>query len=724
MNHRFIHSAIGMVTMLVLSVLLDSLMGVHGRQAEPERRVTRRVTWQLPNLTGSDTLRLEGYQPTGVLQFILPANWEPATDGQLTLAYRVSSATLGAPAYRRERLAEPGPTLFLRLNGQPVATSKLTTEAGTQTFSLPAEYLQPGPNQIELSVFLPLKDDPQCLIADHPDRWFELRPGTEVVLTLAPEMGELELAEFPWHFALLEGESPPPITFVVPDIPSDAELQALSSVATALSRGITTRPPWHVQAESEFAPAAVSGPVVLIGDSNRNRHTAAAALAGDRSAGWLHLTRPGWAKGYPVLAISGPNDQAVADAAAALLNPTIVDQANGPVLFVTDPPTVEPALPSDSFTLAELGYGEEMVKGTGLQSIIYTFDLPLAWGMRNGTFELRLSHSHKLSWSPAPLTVYLNHQRVASVLFNEPDQSSSIVDIPLPAGLLQAGRNTLRLDFDLRLPPGRCGVDTLEGFWAAVDPQSWFDLPHGAWSGYIDLRHTPFQFASGVDLANLGIVLPAKSTLKDVTNALELIRVLSQSKEAVAPRIVRPETSDPSIKGLHLIVLGEPARQPLLQELNPFLPAPLDLATGTLEQTSGIHVPTDQRDYAVVQTLRSPWAPNRGIIFATGDAESAAGAAVKLLAELASWADVVGNLAVAPEASDGTPGKIVSQRVAYIDAVPGLQTLDRIARRLLGTNSKWLALALPPLAMLLVALGSVIGLHWDRRRRAKRVAGH
>ncbi len=708
------------IVTIPLSLLLGYPMTVHGRQVEPEQR----VTWPLPALTGADELRLTGYQPTTTLRFMLPPNWQQVTAGALTVAYHVSPATLGAPAYRRERLAEPGPTLTIRLNGQAPISSTLVAEMGTQPFSLPIEQLQPGPNEITLSVFLPLKDDPQCLVADHPDRWFELEPGTQLALMLVPSSDPPKLTQYPWHFAPLGDQAPSPITFVVPDEPSDAELQALSSVAASLAGAASTQSDWQVLPESGFDPARLAGPAVLVGDANRNRHVAMVAPTGASADGWLHLSRPEWANGYPVLSVGGPNAQAVSDAAAALLNPTVVGEAAGPTVFVADPAAINPVQLGEVVTLAQLGYGQEMVKGTGLESITYTFERPLAWGARNGRFELRLSHSRELSWSPAPLAVYLNNQRVASVLFDAPEQSSSIVDIPLPAGLLQAGRNTLRLDFTLSVPEGRCGVDTLEGFWASVDPQSRLELPRGGWSGYIDLQHTPFQFVSDVDLADLGIVLPAKGTLRDLANALELVRVLDQAPSVAAPRLIRPESAEQNVRQLHLIVLGEVARQPVLHELNPYLRAPFDLATGTLIETNGIHVPVAQPNAAVVQTLRSPWASNRGILVATGDTERSAAAALELLTEPETWAGVTGNVAVASVTSDGLAGQIVAQRVANIDAVPGLRSVDRVLRRFLGNNSKWAALGVPAFAMLLVALGSVLGLRWDRRRRAHQAGGH
>ena len=684
----------------------------------------RRVTWPLSSLTGASSLRLVGYQPATTLRFTLPANWQLPTPGQLTVAYRISPATLAGPAYRRPRLALPGPTLSVRLNGQTPLTIPVTAEAGTHTFVLPAEQFHSGPNQIELSVFLPLKEDPQCLVAHDPDRWFELDAASELALPVVPNTNEPRLAEFPWHFAPLGGAAAPSITFVMPDEPNHAELQAFSSVATALARGNTTSSSWDVQAATTFQPTTNQGPVVLIGDPDRNQHVAALTPEAARDAGWLYLARPTWSADYPVLVIGGPNAATVAEAAAALLDPVMLAQAAGSTLFVADPPRLQPAQPLEVFTLAELGYGEEMVKGTGLQSIEYTFARPIAWSARNGTLDLRLSHSYKLGWSPAPLSVYLNDRLVANVLFDDLEQSTSSVEIPIPEGVLRPGRNTLRLDFNLSIPAERCGVDTLEGFWASVNPKTTFELPYKAWTGYINLQHTPFQFASGLDLANLAIVLPSDSTLTDVAQSIPLLRILAQSKEPVAPRLVRADTNDSRTKALNLVILGAPARQPLLQELNRFLPAPLDMFTGRIKQTVGLRLPVEQTESAVVQGLRSPWAARRGLVVLTGDTAKAVGRAVQLLGEPTAWSDVRGNVAVVTASSAEGSLAIVSQRVANIDAVAGMRVLDHTARALLGTNSRWLALGLPPVAMVVVAVASVLGLRWDRRRKAKHAGGH
>ncbi len=720
-----VHCGVFQFVIIVCSVLVVGTVSLSPDAAHAQVNAQeRRVSWRLPSLAGAEGLRLVGYQPATTLRFTLPASWQPTTPGQLTLAYRISPATLEGPAYRRPRLAQPGPTLSLRVNGQSPLSAPVTVEAGAHTFAIPAEQLQAGPNELKLSVFLPLKDDPQCLVADDPKRWLELVAPTELVLTLVPNVNEPKLAEFPWHFAPVGEELPESITFVLPDVPNSDELQALSSVTTALAQADTTALPWDIQAESTFQTTSSRGPVVLIGDRNRNRLVATTVSTADREAGSLHLARPAWAADYPVLVVTSPNASTVASAAAALLDPIRLGKASSSTLIVADPPRIQRTRPVELFTLADLGYGEESVKGTGIQSIAYTFDQPIARSALNGTLNLRLAHSQKLGWSHAPLTVYLNEQRIANVLFDDREQSTSSVEIPIPAGMVRSGRNTLRLEFNLSIPPDRCGVDTLEGFWASVDPKSTFELPHRAWNGYVDLHNTPFQFTNDADLADLAIVLPSDGTLADVAQSLPLLRVFAQAKKQVAPQLVRGDSSTFSAKEHNLIILGDPVRQPLLRELNPFLPAPLDLSTGTLQPMRGLRVPLDQSEAAVVQGLRSPWAADRAVLVAVGDTAEAATLAAKLLAEPASWKDVQGNVAVAQTSRAGAQVVIASQHVANIDALPGVETLGGIVQARLGPDSTWLALGIPPVGMLLVAAGCVLGLRWDRLRKARRAGGH
>ncbi|TEU10826.1 MAG: hypothetical protein E3J21_25165 [Anaerolineales bacterium] len=683
--------------------------------------IARTVTWTLPTLAGSDTLRLEGYRPSAAFNLTLPPGWKPAADGQLTLDYRISD------------LALAGATLTVRLNDQNLTSVALESDAGSLTFDLPANFFQPGQNIVELAAFLPLEEDRDCIVPNHPARWLELGPASRVSMAVEAVETALILADFPAQFEALGDGSSARVTFVMPDEPDDHGLSALSAVAFALARGSVTRPEWSVVSASDFSPDALTGsaspaegPVILIGAARRNRYLAPLAPPGSREFGWLSLTRQDWSGGWPVLAVGGPDSRAILQAAEALADPLATLQMSGETVVIETLTPREPAPPAEQFTLADLGYGERIARGTGEQSLIYVFDLPLAWSPGDSRLKLHFVHSAILDPRVASLTVFMNGRTVSGIRLDAPESASNVVEISIPRALIRPGRNFLRLTFDLGSPIELCDFGSAQGPWASVRPDTTLTLPHGDSGGRLDLDDFPYLFASEVDLADLTVVLPAQSTATDFAEALNLVRNLSISdnQSPIAPRWVRAESLDEETKRSHLIVLGDPSRQPLLTELNSYLPLPFDLATGALLPTYGIRVPTDAPDLGVVQALRSPWAENRVILVVAGPSSAGYSRAIRFLTDPLMQPELAGQLAVISSGDDTGLPQVYTQAVADVGAVPGVGVMDRFFGRFFGAASPWPAIILVLAGLLILAVGSILVLYWNRRREASQSGGH
>lgn len=224
-------------------------------------------------------MQLEGYRPSTAFNLTLPPGWKLAADGQLTLDYRISG------------LALAGATLTVRLNDRNVTSVAFESDVGSLKFDLPTRLFQPGQNTVELTAFLPLEEDRDCIVPNHPARWLEFGPASRISMAVEPLEIPLILADFPAQFEALGDDSSARVTFVIPDEPDDYELSALSAVAFALARGSVTHPGWAIVSASDFSPDQLIGPVIFIGAAGRNRYLAPLAPPDSRGSGWISLTR-------------------------------------------------------------------------------------------------------------------------------------------------------------------------------------------------------------------------------------------------------------------------------------------------------------------------------------------------------------------------------------------------------------------------------------------------
>lgn len=687
--------------------------------AQDPSPMAKTATWTLPTLAGSDTLRLEGYRPSAAFSLTLPPGWKLAADGQLTLDYRISD------------LALAGATLTVRLNDRVFASVAFESDVGSLIFDLPAHLFQPGQNTVELAAFLPLEEDRDCIVPNHPARWLEFGPTSRISMAVEPLEIPLILADFPAQFEALGDDSSAQVTFVIPDEPYDYELSALSVVAFALARGSVTQPGWAIVSASDFSPDQLTGPVIFIGTTGRNRHLAPLAPPDSRGFGWISLTRQGWSGGWPVLAVGGPGSQAVLQAAEALADPLATLQMSGQMAVIETLPPYEPAPPAEQFTLADLGYSERIARGIGEQSLIYVFDIPLAWSPGDSRLQLHFAHSAILDPQVASLTVLMNARIVSGIRLDAPESASNLVEISIPKALIRPGRNFLRLTFDFGTPIELCDFGSAQGPWASVRPDTVLTLPHGDSGGRLDLDDFPYLFASDVDLAALTIVLPVQSTATDFADALTLVRNLSVlgNLSPVAPRWVRADALAEGAEtftqqGSHLIVLGHLSQQPLLTELNPHLPLSFDLATGALLPSYGIRIPTDAPDLGVVQALRSPWAENRVILVIAGTSSVGYSRAVQLITDPLLQEYLEGQLAVISAGGDAGRPRVYTKVIADVSAVPGVSAIDRFFSRFFGLGSPWPAIILVFVVLPVVAVISILVLRWDRRRSASQSGGH
>ena len=264
-------------------------------------------------------------------------------------------------------------------------------------------------------------------------------------------------------------------------------------------------------------------------------------------------------------------------------------------------------------SLADLGYPDALLTGP-TASIVYVIAVPAAW-QPAGTNTLLLDTA--LSGSRAAVRVELDGVPVHGVLLEPGDHQLAI---PLPLDILQnrdQPRHTLRLSLD---SAEEC--QTLEHTTFSIHSAgSRLSLQYTLKPVSLDLGRLPFPFVQRSLLPDrVRFILPDPPSATDVRIALAISARLGAASrgDVLVSSSTVSEVSEETLAESHLVIIGRPDANPLLQAI----PLPAPVITGTRDagtpytfQWRGQPVNTGD---GVLQLLASPWSPEHAVLVVSG----------------------------------------------------------------------------------------------------------
>jgi hypothetical protein len=293
---------------------------------------------------------------------------------------------------------------------------------------------------------------------------------------------------------------------------------------------------------------------------------------------------------------------------------------------------------AQDLTLAELGYEDLVVTGTGLKEIYYSFDLPMGWALtKEAEVRLLFSHSPLLDPAQSAITLFFNGEPIASVALDEQNAVSGELVGPLPSGNAMPGRaNTILVRAILQLEDP-CADPESSSAWLRLDSASSLHLTHHdqAVAGYMDMDYWPMPFSASRDLSDVAFSLPASPSDSEYTDAMRLSSYLGASNRGdnFKPAVALGEAPGVDQAGYHWIVIGRPTRNPLLQTVNADLPQPFTPGTDGIEQQVDdvvLRLPSEL-DLGYLQSILSPWNEDKVLLVVTGTSDAGVERASKML---------------------------------------------------------------------------------------------
>jgi cellulose synthase operon protein B len=616
----------------------------------------------------ADTL-IRGPYGTFNARFGLPSNWAFENGASLQLIVTANLVTNPEQTVAEGKFI--GSTLNVNLNKNDIATIPLLAGSNvTYEVPIPASALKSpfSDGRHELSLFLDAGND--CTDTTRHTS-IVVSAASFFTIPYAEQTPLLDLTNLPRPIFQRDSIFPVSSTLVVPDAPTAQEMQAALNVASSFGRMSSAEMNISLVPMSQLTPELrTDSQLIFIGKSSTlsllqgvalpsplqsNKFAAAGMQADD---GVLQMAVSPWNTGRAILVVGGNTDAGVIKAAQALSNENIqtVGERNLALIANVAPPTsgpkLDPTLPQQSRTFADLGYNILTMNGVGRSDVFVRFTLPPGYTATEDTYlDLVFNHSGLLDFSRSGLTVFMNGNLIGSVLLSQQTASTTTTQrIKIPVSSLATSTNELKFEVDLA-PLSQCSFLDFSNLWLSILPESLLNMPlQPATAGTFSLRDLgsyPYPFAGDPTLSSLGFVLPKNDPAAWNTAAQIALHLGRQAAGALFNAAVAydGEIPDDIRANRNLIVIGLPSTTKLISEINDSLPAPFEKGTNVAVmqgQQVSYRFPEDA-DLGYLQLLNSPWNADRVILTVVGSTPAGVQQAGKALTDALLRSRLKGN---------------------------------------------------------------------------------
>lgn len=331
-----------------------------------------------------------------------------------------------------------------------------------------------------------------------------------------------------------------------------------------------------------------------------------------------------WDQRRVILIITGLSDEAVAKASRAMSSRNLFPGLEGSFALVqaVRPPSEAPIeARSTDLTFADLGYDDRLLRGFS-QETSYYFDLPIDWQLTKSAYlELYFTHSQLINYQNSFLNVSLNNTPIATLALNKETAQNGYIKMELPVAQTRHGQtNRISVETDMQSFDICSNVD----MWLLISNQSRLHLDHQEQDApRLDLDFYPYPFNERAGLSDVLLALPTAPQAEEWEKVLQLAAALGRAAggsdfaPAVSLGDTRPETE---LSNYHILAVGRPSRNPMLQKVNSQLPQPFLPNSDQIEQKLNeivLRLPSDV-SLGYVQLVASPWNKERSFLAVTG----------------------------------------------------------------------------------------------------------
>lgn len=605
---------------------------------------------------GYEDVTLYGPYGSAVYSLGLPAHWEvqPGSIFNLELDFSMSrdSAYTVVKGINFEDYV-PAIVVQVLLNGELVYTvNEVVMGHNSIPISLPNSWPQPEGEVNRLEIIMTIHGHCELFAVST----LVIKKESNMAFTFAERPLALDLASYPRPF-YQRSFLPDIVSIVIPAKPTMAEVETALAIAARLGTltnnrvAITTLTDADVKAQAGGAaqdPWAENMILVgtptsnsIIGDLLKTANLLVTAPSGSsfsyngspvaESDGILQLVESPKKPGKAVLMVTGLADEAVRKAGRALNMPALFPGKSGPIALVQDVlPGKEPDAAISTFTLADLGYNDEIFVGLGVKYIFYQFTVPFDWVISpEAGVRLFFSHSSMLDPKQSSISLFLNDKPIATVALDESNAINGELTAQIDARNVRLGlNNTLLVQIEGEFEDP-CIIPETSQAWVSISADSIINLAHSKADvkGLKDLDYWPQAFVTEPDLKNVMLSLPQQPTTAEWNYATKIAMYLGASSGIVDTqmKVLLGEAGAADLSGYQIVAIGRPTRNPVLQAVNDVLPQPFLPGTDSIQQKvdTVIFRLAENLDLGYLELIPSPWNKDNVLLALTGTSDAA-----------------------------------------------------------------------------------------------------
>lgn len=601
--------------------------------------------------------------------FNLPADWEILDGSQLRVNYNAFFNDTAASAANPNGVTVAG-YIQVTLNDVPIGTIVLDRR-GENSIDLPiptSAWATPDPQKRTRSLQFFLKSAEQCnrtnAYAANPQVGLSVivRSSSYFVLPRRQAPIATDLRRLPYPI-FQDSFLPDTATLVMPDNPTEPELQAALTTSAALGRMTGNRLGLKTVAASKLDSSSLTDShLIFVGKPSSfpqlPQATWPAPINGDAFSnpqvgaedGVLQMAISPLNPARVWLMVSGQNDAGVAKAAQTLASGVIrVEQQPGLSVISATQPVAVSSLGATDYTFADLGYSTETRWGPGIRFIAYRFQVPPGQVVKEEAYlDLVFSHSSLFDFQQSGLSVSLNGDYIGSFRFSERTAQVSSWRLNLPSASFQTGDNLLLVEANLE-PITYCIPN--QELWFTTRPESVLHVPTQpapVETASTVLKDYPAPFTPTLD--RIAFVLASNDPDGwSVASKIAFDLGAQTGGALIDPLVSFADKMPDSVKNERdLLLIGRPSAMPVLQELANAMPAPFDPGSDIAKEPPAAFTFKISPDVPVgyLQIFPAPWNPQRSVMIVSGNGPDGLTWGANALITPDQRSQLTGNLAV------------------------------------------------------------------------------
>ena len=478
----------------------------------------------------------------------------------------------------------------------------------------------------------------------------------------------LDLAQFPRPVYQRSSFIQDNTILVIPDEPTQEEVQAAITVAAALGKTSNGDLPLQTVVASNLNSSPyMESNLIFVGlpGSFSNLTSSGLRLPSNADSfydagsqpddGVIEFSSSPWNTSNTMILVSGDSATAILKAAQALTGDQIITYEGQTTAFVkTVDATAGGGVPVVDRTLADLGYVTYTRSNIGTNTFTYDFYIaPSQINDQESYVTVNFSHSGVVDFNNSSLSVFLNGTPVGSIPLSEESAGGDSRQVRLPKELMLVGDNSVSVQAAIA-PENLCDEFILENIWFTVFDSTSIHLPIGtsesSTARVFDLAAFPGNLLVNPTMNDLVFVVDPTAPASWAAAAQVAFYLGDQSRgEIFTPHVVFDTGQDyADIAFNDLVIVGLPSQMPIVNTISGGMPIRFEPGTNDAveEGFKVVYRALPGTDVGYITLLTSPWAPDRMILTLLGSSDTGVGLSAETLSTSALRADAVGNVAV------------------------------------------------------------------------------